>query len=93
MVSPEFAEFAWKPFAETNPLYNTPCSPTTLYKKKVWINTGGYSSIMHDGYEDWEFWINAYKHNMKFTHIPEQLYYYRIKEESRDTAAIEKDSY
>jgi chondroitin synthase len=90
MVSPEFA---WKPFAETNPLYNTPCSPTTLYKKKVWINTGGYSSIMHDGYEDWEFWINAYKHNMKFTHIPEQLYYYRIKEESRDTAAIEKDSY
>ena len=83
----------WKPFEETNPLYITPCSATALYKKEVWKTTGGYSAVMHDGYEDWEFWVNAYKHNCKFKHIPEKLFLYRTKEESMYINAYKKDAY
>jgi len=83
----------WTAFEETNPLYATPCGALAFIKKRVWEVTGGYKSSMHDGYEDWEFWINAYKHNMKFVHIPEKLYYYRIKEESMYTDAYKRDAY
>ncbi len=48
---------------------------------------------MRDGYEDWEFWINAYKHNYKFKHIDEKLYFYRIKDESLYVDAYTKDKY
>ncbi|MEA2049082.1 MAG: glycosyltransferase family A protein [Campylobacterota bacterium] len=83
----------WKPFEQTDPLYATPCSSLAFIKKKVWEITGGYKYNMMEGYEDWEFWINAYKHNMKFIHIPEKLFFYRIKDESMVTNAMKKDAY
>jgi len=83
----------WTPFEQTYPLYAMPCAQLALTKKKVWKVTGGYNTNMKEGYEDWEYWVNAYKHNMKFVHIPEKLYFYRIKEESRDTNAVKKDTY
>ena len=48
---------------------------------------------MHGGYEDWEFWINAYKHGFKFKRFSEILFYYRVKESSMYTDAIKKDLY
>jgi len=83
----------WKPFEQTTPLYNTPCSALALIKKKVWETNNGYKQNMHDGYEDWEFWINAYKHNFRFKHIDEKLYFYRIKDESMYLDAYKRDMY
>jgi len=70
----------WKAFSETNPLYLTTSNVTALYKKKVWEAIGGYKDNMKDGCEDWEFWVNAYKHDFLFYHHSEILFYYRHKE-------------
>jgi len=84
----------WNDFSESNPLYFTPCGPVALYKRKVWEQTGGYQEkLINNEYEDWEFWINAYKHGFLFKHHDEVLYYYRTKEVSGYTVAYAKDSY
>lgn len=82
-----------KPFSENNILYANLPHQSSLYRKKVWIKTQGYKSNMKEGYEDWEFWINAYKHHFKFHYLPDILYYYRVKNVSRETSAQKKDIY
>ena len=82
-----------KPFSENNILYENLPHGSSLYRKEVWAKNKGYKQNMKEGYEDWEFWINAYKHNFTFHHLPEVLFYYRIKDESRDTNAYKKDTY
>jgi len=82
-----------KPFYKNIILYWNVCSATALYKKEVWEIIGGYKENMHGGYEDWEFWINAYKHNFVFQHRDEILWHYRRKEISMVTDAKEKDEY
>ena len=76
-----------KPFSENNILYENLPPPSSLYRKKVWEEIGGYKPNMNIGYEDWEFWINVYKHNFKFHYLPEVLFYYRVKKESMVTNA------
>lgn len=83
----------WKPFHESNPPYITPCSVTALFKRQVWESIGGFNKLMFDGYEDWEFWVNAYKNKFKFHHLNKILFYYRTKDISRDTVAYKKDTY
>ena len=82
-----------KEFCESNLLYTNCTVGCSLYKRKVWRTTEGYKKNMHGGYEDWEFWINAYKHGFKFKRFFEILFYYRVKEESMLTNAIKKDLY
>ena len=54
--------------------------PTTaLYRKKAWIDTGGYNTNMIWGIEDWDFWINCGKRGYVGKRIPEILFYYRAK--------------
>ena len=45
------------------------------------------------GLEDWEFWINALKHELHFEHIPEFLFKIRVQSSSRTyvTANKQKD--
>ena len=52
-----------------------------LFKKKMWVKIGGYKVIktkkgVH-GYEDWEFWVSAWKHSYKGYVHPEPLFHYR----------------
>ncbi len=82
-----------KPFSKNNLLYQNSCSATSLYKKNMWEKLGGYSKNMKEGYEDWEFWIHAYKQNFKFKLLSKPLLLYRTHEVSRNTAALEKDTY
>ena len=80
-------------FPECNPTYRNCWLVSSLYKYKVWEGSGGYKKNMTGGFEDWEFWINAYKRGYKSLILPEILFYYRIKEESMYTNAIQKDAY
>lgn len=80
-------------FPECQLLYKNCLIGTSLFKREVWETIGGYKKNMSGGYEDWEFWINAYKHGFKFKRCPEILFYYRIKDESMYTEAIKKDKY
>jgi len=83
----------WKPFSQNDILYLAVCSAVALFSKKVWHKIGGYKKNMEGGYEDWEFWINAYKHGYKFQHLAEILFAYRKKEVSMFTLAYENDKY
>ena len=79
-----------KPFSENNILYENLPHNISLYQKKVWEETNGYQKNMNEGYEDWEFWVNAYKHKFVFYHLSETLIYYRTELVSRDTVALKK---
>ena len=74
-------------------LYRNYPSPSSLYKQKVWEKCGGYKKNMKEGYEDWEFWVNAFRNNFIFQYIPKAYFYYRVKEESRDVTAQKLDKY
>ena len=54
-----------------------------IYRKQVWIDVKGYDPNLNKLFwEDWEFWIHAYKKGWKFFHIQEVLFYYRKKKDS-----------
>ncbi len=80
-------------FSKNNILYKNHLPQSSFYKKKVWKKVDGYKQNMKEGYEDWEFWINAYKNDFVFYYLPEILYYYRIKQVSRETNAKTKHTY
>ncbi len=82
-----------KPFYENHILYQSPCSATSLFKKEIWENIGGYAKNMQEGYEDWEFWVHAYKEGYKFQLLSESLLSYRTQEVSRNINAEVKDAY
>lgn len=54
-----------------------------VFRKSVWEKVGGYDEKMpFQGNEDWEFWINCAKNNFKFKFLNEELYYYRVVQNS-----------
>ena len=52
-----------------------------VFRKKVWEDCGGYDENLR-GWEDWEFWINAYSHGWQFYHASWILFDYRTREDS-----------
>jgi glycosyltransferase involved in cell wall biosynthesis len=64
-----------------NIFYSQKClhTATALYRKKAWIDAGGYNPNMIWGMEDWEFWINCGSKGHFGKRIPEVLFYYRAK--------------
>ncbi len=70
---------------------------SALFKKVDFLSVGGYNINMKYGWEDWDFWIAILKSGGRAFKIPEILFYYRIKEQSRNTnlisAAIEQKTF
>lgn len=73
-----------------NYLYHTNCTVTALVKKSVWSEVKGYDSDMTEGMEDWDFWLSITSKNYLIEIIQEPLFFYRIKNLSRQTEAITK---
>jgi len=65
-------------------LFDNLIFPSAFYKKTDWEKVGGYSTKMTYGWEDWDFWISMSCLNKKVIKIPEALYFYRIRSNSRD---------
>jgi glycosyltransferase involved in cell wall biosynthesis len=65
-----------------NLLYQNQLVATSLYRKSLWIDVGGYDESMKKGFEDWEFWIASTKLGNFYKIIPEFLFYYRKATES-----------
>lgn len=61
---------------------------SSLFRKKIWEEIGGYDEHMKDGFEDWDFWLNFTKRGYKFKIIEEFLFYYRKAKKSRQADAI-----
>ncbi|WP_167342342.1 glycosyltransferase family 2 protein [Nonlabens sp. SY33080] len=60
---------------------------SALFKKSCWEEVNGYDVSFDKGYEDWDFWISILKKGWNMYVIPEKLFNYRIKENSRDQVA------
>jgi glycosyltransferase involved in cell wall biosynthesis len=65
-------------------LFDNMIFPSAFFRKSDWEKVGGYSSRFVYGWEDWDFWISLSTLKKEVTKIPELLYYYRIRSESRD---------
>lgn len=61
-----------------------------VFRKSAWELVDGYDEHMpFMGVEDWEFWLNLSFHGVKFHHLAEPGYYYRVVNDSmikKDTA-------
>ena len=79
----KLADFSLKTLAKFNILT---CS--ALYKKKDWIEIGGYDKRFVYGIEDYDFWISLLKNGGNVYKINSTLFYYRIKNESRSINLI-----
>jgi glycosyltransferase involved in cell wall biosynthesis len=58
--------------------------PAALFRKCDWNTVGGYSEKMVYGWEDWDFWISLSELNKQVVKIPEPLFFYRVRSNSRD---------
>jgi len=59
---------------------------TSMFRKKDWEEIEGYDENMA-GYEDWEFFIRLHKNGGETYVIPEVLFHYRKKQNSRNKKA------
>ncbi len=58
---------------------------TALFRKHDFEGAGGYNEEMKEGFEDWDFWIRMLKTGGEVYRIPEVLFFYRIKANSRNS--------
>lgn len=72
-------DFSVKIMLQTNVVF---CS--AMFKREDYDKTTGYNSNMIYGLEDWDFWLSMIEQNLRFYRINEVLFYYRIKNESRN---------
>jgi glycosyltransferase involved in cell wall biosynthesis len=58
---------------------------SALVKKNEFLAVNGYNVNMVEGFEDWDFWIKYLANNKIVYKINEPLFYYRIKQNSRNS--------
>jgi glycosyltransferase involved in cell wall biosynthesis len=65
------------------------CASTALFKRRAWLDAGGYNPNMIWGFEDWEFWISCAAKQHFGKRVARSLFYYRKKIEggTRNTGA------
>jgi len=55
----------------------------SMYRRKAWLEVGGYDEGMRDGYEDWDFWIRIIKAGYsRIRVIDEPMFFYRVHHDS-----------
>ncbi|MBJ6751449.1 glycosyltransferase family 2 protein [Geomonas sp. Red421] len=57
---------------------------SALYRKSDWQRVGGYCTGFRFGWEDWDFWIAMTRGAARVARVPEPLFQYRIRPDSRD---------
>ncbi|WP_231461837.1 glycosyltransferase family A protein [Pedobacter sp. Leaf132] len=62
---------------------------SAMFKKTDFYNTSGYDNDMHNGLEDWEFWIRFLDQESKVIKLEKEYFFYRIRENSRNTIKSE----
>ena len=64
---------------------------TAMFRKADWEVVGGFNTDMHDGMEDYDFWLSIIELEREVYQLPEILFHYRIKPVSR-TTNFQKDA-
>lgn len=62
---------------------------SAVYKKSDFDKTKGYNTTLQ-GFEDWDFWLSFLKPTDSVLKLDEILFFYRIKEKSRNNEASQK---
>lgn len=57
---------------------------SAFYRRADYDKTKGYNEEMLVGFEDWDFWLELLKDGGDVYKLPETLFYYRIRKESRN---------
>ena len=77
------ARFKTKKFDKFGLLLENFIDSCTVIRKKVWTDLNGFDEEkVLFGLEDWEFWIRVTATNWKFLYVDQQLFNYRIRENS-----------
>lgn len=63
-----------------------------LFRREVFVQSGGYADEFKSGIEDWDFWLTAIENQFQFYRIPKVHFYYRIHEMSRNKSHKESSS-
>jgi len=76
----------WKTggFSVTELLSRCTIHVTSLYRREVWKQVGGYDPRFVESCEDWDFWLGAARHGWQGRVVPEVLVYYRRTPTSRE---------
>ncbi len=59
-----------------------------MFRKKCWLQVGGFDVNFDKGYEDWDFWISVLSKQWEMSILKMPLFKYRIKTTSRDQDAL-----
>jgi glycosyltransferase involved in cell wall biosynthesis len=76
-VIPPSRDIKKEDFLKGNPLF---CS--SLFRKEIWKNNGGYTIREHAHYEDYNFWAKSFKLGYKFKYCPVNVYQHTYRKES-----------
>jgi glycosyltransferase involved in cell wall biosynthesis len=60
---------------------------TSLYRRRLWEDVGGYDPRFVESCEDWDLWLGAAARGWKGSCVPEVLVYYRRSATSREKHA------
>jgi len=60
---------------------------SSLYRREVWVDVGGYDGRFVESCEDWDFWLGAVARGWAGRCVPEVLAYYRRTPASRELNA------
>jgi glycosyltransferase involved in cell wall biosynthesis len=77
----ELKEYSFKNLLQINCIF---CS--AVFKKADWQKSGGYDEELIYAWEDWDFWLRILNEGSQVYKIPEVLFFYRIKPQSRNAA-------
>lgn len=59
---------------------------SAVFRREMFDKTPGYNTNMHDGLEDWDFWLTFLEHGATFFKLPKPHFYYRINNNSRNNS-------
>jgi glycosyltransferase involved in cell wall biosynthesis len=71
-------------FSVTDLLSRCTIHVSSLYRRKVWEDAGGYDPRFVESCEDWDLWLGAAKRGWRGRCVPEVLVYYRRSASSRE---------
>lgn len=71
----------------SNYLFSNVTLSNSMFRKKEWLEVGGYDEKILKGFEDWEFYIRIHENGGRTLVIPEVLFHYRRREASKTTIA------
>lgn len=72
------AEFSMKRFLTANCIF-----VSAVFSREDWEKAGGFREDYLDGMEDYDFWLSLIRKEEDVIQIPETLFHYRIKKNSR----------